>query len=281
MNIAKILQASLKLIPKKLAICIAKKNPRIARKLPSGINATVKYYNKYNITLDTTYPIEREMVSGIYSPQIIKILEFFLKPKDIVIDVGANVGGISMVAAALVSSEGLVISVEPGKITSEKLINFKEYNNIDNLRIIQVGLSDKEGFLNWVMDEENPGNASLIMNSDGDQVIVKTLDNLFNELKLPYVSFIKIDVEGMELEVLKGSLNTINKHKPIILFETMEAWKKIKGINYFEEIENLLRKNGYKLYSSQYPYSNEININQESHDTIAIHKDTIASNKSK
>lgn len=102
--------------------------------------------------------------------------------------------------------------------------------NCPNCDLHQIGLSSKEdkGFIQMIDSINNNSGTAKISNS-GVEVELRTLDSY----DLLEVSFIKIDVEGHELEVLKGAKNTINYYKPDILVETH------LGIN-IEDVMSLL-----------------------------------------
>jgi hypothetical protein len=83
----------------------------------------------------------------------------------------------------------------------------------------------------------------------GTPTPVETLDGLVERLCLPKVDFIKIDVETMELEVLRGGRRTLQGFRPVVLFETME-WarayrQQVSGINVFLEMAALLQSLDY------------------------------------
>jgi len=270
MNKRSIVKAVLKLLPSALAIQLGKTHLRIARNLPSGIIADIIYYKRFVVSIDTTYPVEKNMVSGIYNPHVIKILESFISPGDVIIDVGANVGAISLVASALASKEGRVIAIEPGPLNVNRLSRTISRNNVSNVHLVKCGISDKKGVMQWKLDRGNLGNARLVEEDGDEEVNVDTLDNLVNNLNIPIVSFIKIDVEGMELSVFKGAINTLRQYKPSILFETMATWREVKGDSYFQEMEDFLKSLGYTLYTVNPPYCQETSLNNTTEDTLAV-----------
>ena len=270
MNKQSIVKAILNVCPSSLAIQLGKIHPKIAKNLPPGIIAEVIYYKRFKVSIDTTYPIESCMVSGIYAPMTVKVLESFIDAGDVMIDIGANVGAISLVASALVSEKGMVIAIEPGLLTFDRLAKTVITNKLNNVRIIRCGVSDKRGIMQWKLDRNNLGNAGLVEEGGDEVVNVDTLDNLVSDLRLPTVSFIKIDVEGMEFPVLRGSIGILKRYRPSILFETMAAWRKIKGDKYFQEMEDFLKSLGYSLYTVNPPYCQETSLADTTDDTLAV-----------
>jgi FkbM family methyltransferase len=139
------------------------------------------------------------------------------------IDIGAHIGTFSLMMSRYISSGSHIYAFEPvyGKILE---MNIKENNLENKIKTFGIGLSNKsEKLTGFVMDfsqEDNYGFTQIInlekANEESQLIIyVETLDS-FN---IENVSFIKIDVEGNERNVLEGSINTILKNLPTILIE--------------------------------------------------------------
>jgi FkbM family methyltransferase len=129
---------------------------------------------------------------------------------EFVVDIGANVGNHAFFFKNICNSKR-VICFEP---LEQNLVLLKE--NCPNCEIYPYALSDEEkkGFISNININGNSGVAQI--SSDGTPIELKTLDS-FN---FKNVTFIKIDVEGYELKVLKGALKTILTSKPDIMVET-------------------------------------------------------------
>lgn len=141
-----------------------------------------------------------------------------------VIDIGANIGIISLKIAQKVSESGNVFSFEPGKINSGFAINNFKLNKSTNIQLIQKGLGSEKA--TGHLCNVNPINRGMSRILDNDpsanekEVIeIDTLDNSMEKYSIPAPNLIKIDVEGFELKVLKGACNTLVKHKPILFIE--------------------------------------------------------------
>lgn len=155
-------------------------------------------------------------------------LATFLKPGDIFIDVGSNIGRYSTRAARLVGSEGHVFSLDPSLESSlihTIVISFTRLTNITHLR---VAASHSVSCLGFAMMRSKPPSAifstyttsRLSRNSSSPSsysVYAYPLDLLF--ASLPHIDFLKIDVEGSELDVLHGSTSIIKRFMPTILIE--------------------------------------------------------------
>jgi FkbM family methyltransferase len=136
----------------------------------------------------------------------------------VVIDVGANIGNHSVYFSKFFSK---VISIEPNPSNFELLKLNAQLADQKNLQCVNIGASDAEGYLNYSYAEvSNSGSVFLspILNSDDKKPIVKvnSIDNMFIHEK---ISMIKIDVEGMELQVINGAQKIIEKQMPLIAFE--------------------------------------------------------------
>lgn len=146
-----------------------------------------------------------------------------------VLDIGAHKAGYLYFMLDKVSSNGKVYAFEPQSFLHNYLQNMKRIFHWDNVVIEHLALSDEKGRLNLFMPlnemrkKSSPG-ATIAENkkSEGlifkEEVIVDTIDNYCAANNIA-PDFIKIDVEGNELKVLKGGLNTINLYKPKILVE--------------------------------------------------------------
>lgn len=136
-----------------------------------------------------------------------------------VIDVGANIGNHSLEFARHFAK---VYAFEPNPHTF-KLLSF----NADfrpNIAVFSHGLSDKDEELMLSEDIVNYGGSSAVLQFGSDsrvRIKVKRLDDVAKKIR--DVSLIKIDVEGMELNVLKGAVETIRSNQPIIAFEQHEG----------------------------------------------------------
>ena len=262
-------------LPRPLALRFCQGRPRVARLLPAGIRTELpNYLGEYKVFLDTTFPIEREMVSGLYDDRTLAIFRRHVKPGDVCIDAGANVGALTLALAQLCGPEGLVLAVEPGTPNFSKLQRNVGGNRqlADRVRTFQVGLGEQEGVLHWEEDAANRGNAFLRTSGGSETVRVTTLDALLKQCpEAKRVDFIKIDVEGMELDVLRGAEQTIRAHRPKIYFESQRAWREKLGAAHFQAIEAFLQSHGYGLHRIARDYSLQpTSILETSQNTLAI-----------
>jgi FkbM family methyltransferase len=206
------------------------------------------YLGSLKVNIDTTYPIEVEMATGTYDRQTSAILRRFVRAEDVVMDIGANVGALTLLMATL-AHQGRVIAIEPGPTTFDRLQANLQLN--PQLHAIvaayAIGMADRPGELFWQEDANVPGNAGLL-NCDGKRVPVTTLDQFVQEHALSRLDFVKIDVEGMEYEVIKGGEGAIAQFRPILYYETLESFRQQRGFDIYNQIFDRLRSLNYRQY---------------------------------
>jgi len=175
----------------------------------------------FKINLDPVFDKNIENViyeRGVYEQGTVSVLQDFLNPEDTFVDVGANIGWLSLVGAKKVGKKGKVLSFEPVPSTNEVLKSNKELNQFTQIQLHEYALGNKEETVTIYPEKENRGGASILnhQSNNGVKIEVKTLDSLNLTTT---ISVIKIDVEGFELDVLKGGINTIKKDKPKLIIE--------------------------------------------------------------
>ena len=155
-----------------------------------------------------------------YDSLTIEIMKKYLQKASNCIDIGAHVG--------FFTDETLSIAPEDGHYAFEpipelaKLLKKKYANKV---KVYDIALSDRKGMTVFKFVESNPGYSGLKErkydrpNEIVKDIVVKT--DLLDEI-IPSgekIDFIKIDVEGAELQVLKGGMELIRRNKPVIIFE--------------------------------------------------------------
>lgn len=175
-----------------------------------------------------------------------------LKPKDVVFDIGANTGWYAI--NILLSRKAAVIyCFEPIKSAYSYLAKNFKLNNLKTDKLYNIGLSDKNEEIKFYFDMEYSMASSMANLRGGQKTITekcktRRLDDFISELpSFKKLDFIKCDVEGSELFVFKGGIETIKKYKPVIFSEMLRKWS--KKFNYHpNDIINLLSPIGYECY---------------------------------
>jgi FkbM family methyltransferase len=171
---------------------------------------------------------------------------------DTVIDIGANIGIVTVLLAKLVGKLGHVHSFEPNPSLSSSIRQAIKRNQINNTTVHAVALGSKNETLELIIPKGNAGAASLIRDSNRSEsdivnVPVVPLDQLCKEKNINSIRLIKIDVEGFEYEVFLGAQHVLSNIKPdAILFEMNNR----TSDNFYEEpLIKLLYSFGYEFLS--------------------------------
>lgn len=168
-----------------------------------------------------------------------------------VFDIGGNFGWYSLVIAK--TKQVRVFTFEPVPRTYGYLQKNVALNSLNNIELFNFGFSDKAQELKFYYYPEGSGNASIanLSESEGVQSItckVKRLDDFVQEHDA-HIDFIKCDVEGAELLVFNGGLESIFRDKPIVFAELLRKWS--AKFNYHpNEVLELFRNNGYLCFTS-------------------------------
>jgi len=244
------------IIPLGLVKRIISSIPRLFVCAPQGITYDISdYLGQFRVKLDTTYAIERKMLSGEYEVSTSQIINKFVREGDVCFDIGANVGPIMFYLARKATSRGKIYAFEPGPPIFERLASNVSFNPkyCESIIIENLGVGEKNSQLHWSEELRyvGRGNGSLRIGPDYRNIIVDvvSLDSYCQKKGIEGIDFIKIDVEGMEYEVLKGAKTVLEKYQPIIYYETLPQIEKTLGFPVFTEIKNLLESLNYKFYS--------------------------------
>ena len=243
---------------------------RIARTLSSTLCSTLSLAGKnpssisarragINWSLDLREGIDLSLfLIGYFERSASIALRDFLKPGMTAIDVGANIGAHTLHMAQSVGNNGRVVAVEPTSWAFQKLTKniFLNRNLAEIITAQQVFLGDNKNSLpaeiasSWSLSESSekihPIHGGVGKELDG--ATLSTLDKLVEDLALPSVDLIKIDVDGFESQVLSGGAKTLSSLRPILLVELCSYVHQENGSS-FETFLEILWHHGYELFS--------------------------------
>jgi FkbM family methyltransferase len=154
-----------------------------------------------------------------------QLLQAVLRPGDRVCDIGANIGMISLLAAHLVGPSGRVEAFEPNPACAEKIRQLIAENELGQVHVHVLGLSDEPATLTLSVPLINSGEASFAPprypQSELRQVTVdvKRGDDVIDLMRPPAV--IKIDVEGFECRVIDGLRGVLSSAHPLVITEVV------------------------------------------------------------
>ena len=166
----------------------------------------------YTFACDLRDSIAREVCfMGYYEPQETALLRWLLKPGMIFVDVGANWGYFTLLAAHLVGGHGRVLSLEPDPRMFRLLEQNVQMNHLTHAAALQIAAADETATLRMQGFDTEQGNWGLsrltsepTLASDAFEVSARPLDELLDEQGVDQVDLVKIDVEGAEDLVLRG-----------------------------------------------------------------------------
>ena len=167
-------------------------------------------------------------------------IKSILKSGDVAIDVGANYGLYTYNLSNAVGDNGFVYAFEPIPYTFSTLQKIIKLFRLKNVELINKGCSDNKGKIKFSVPLQKNGTISAGLDfidmdeksrstrlNKGEHSDIVTIESeiiKIDDLDYKKVSFIKVDVEGAELKVLKGAINTIKNLRPIIMIEIEDRW---------------------------------------------------------
>ena len=167
----------------------------------------------------------------------------YLKTGDTFVDIGANIGTVTLEASKKIGDNGKIFSFEPNFKTYKFLEGNIKYNNCKNIKSYNFALGEKSSeqyFSNDFADESN----SIQQNKNGILIKMKTVDEIIpNDLK---INLMKIDVLGYEKFVLLGAEKTL-KNTACIHFPAIENFYKKYGYTY-KDVFNILKNHNFLIY---------------------------------
>jgi FkbM family methyltransferase len=176
---------------------------------------------------------------GEYSETEVDAVKKLLKPGDVVIEVGSNIGTLTVPMARIIGPKGLLHSYEPQPSTAMLLRENLTNNGIDNVIIHQAAAGNSDDDVKIpTLSELGHNNYGAVIIGDGSiTVAMERID----DLKLDRLNLLKIDAEGTERQVLLGAAETIRRCRPIIYVENDRSEKAVDLIGQLVDM-------GYRLY---------------------------------
>jgi len=193
-------------------------------------------------------------IAGCTEPNEFTFLDRFLAPGMTFLDVGANEGVYSIFAARRVGASGMVWAFEPSERELSRLRRNMEFNALD-FRIFAAGLSDSERHAELHVAESRYAGLNTMgkIPYEGvniartERVQLLRLDDVLSRNALSRIDMIKIDIEGGELAMLRGAVETIRRYRPVLIFELLRPALLSQGASP-EKVIEFLESQGYALY---------------------------------
>jgi len=200
--------------------------------------------------------------SGTYEPAVVELLRSSLNKSDTFISIGGNIGSMEIVAAQSVSPTGKIYSFEPDPDLVKIITKNAEINNLKNITVIPKGLGSKQSVGKLYLNTSINRGASSLHKSVGEsykKIQIERFDTMIHELGIKDIRLILIDVEGWELEVLKGAKKYFGDgNRPILCIECVEKYKPEKIYHF---LKNYKEYTIYKFKNGKANYSKLTKIN--------------------
>jgi FkbM family methyltransferase len=197
---------------------------------------------------------------GEFSEGEVEVFRQLVAPGDLVLDIGANIGAHTVFFAGAVGPSGVVLAFEPQRIIYQTLCGNMALNSIQNAYCFHAAVGAAPGHI--VVPQldfnrsNNFGGLELGAFTEGDRVQIQTIDGL----RLGRCKFIKVDVEGMELEVLRGCVQTIERLKPVIYVENDRPEKSDALVRFIHSLGYRMLWHHPCLYNPQNHLGNSTNV---------------------
>ena len=224
-------------------------NSRLA---PAERWVTVRLDQGFKMKLDLNDTEQRKLYFyGHYHERYeAALVRRLLEADEVFWDIGANVGYFTLVAATALNNSGQILAFEPGGPAYERLVENIALNPFTNIHPYNLAVSDAEGeAVLYLAGDFADSSASLYQAGlePGDRQVCRTvcLDKFLGEPGLRPPDFLKIDVEGAELAVLKGAQSLMAAHQPLLLLEMEEKNLAAAGASK-ADIQALLTGYGYR-----------------------------------
>jgi FkbM family methyltransferase len=221
----------------------------------------------FAMDFDRTFDADLRLLSclqagKLYEPEVSEVFCRALRPGDTVVDVGANVGWHTLLAASLVGPNGRVVACEPGSDNLAKLqANIDASDFGPRVSVVSRPISDRTDTVEFHLNRDASGghalwNVALYPGNDKSRASPESIRMAsvpLDELMLPHsggqIRLIKIDVEGAEQRVLQGAAGLIAaQHPPLIIAELHQF-----GLAQFgdsqESLRNLMARQGYETFA--------------------------------
>lgn len=222
--------------------------------LPGGYNRLrvcrygLMLYNHNDIYVGRSFDLY-----GQFSEGEVECFRQVVRKGDTVLDIGANIGAHTLPLAMIVGDEGAVYAFEPLRLSFQTLCANMALNSITCVRCYPLALDEKEGMIDVPVpdprEEHNFGGIGLGSYHGGETMPVARVDGF----ELKRCRLIKVDVEGMELGVLKGAEDTIRRLKPALYVENDRKEKSEALARYIDSLD-------YNMYWHRPPLYDEDNF---------------------
>lgn len=195
-------------------------------------------------------------IAGCAEPNEFAFLNEALTSGMVFVDGGANEGLYTLFASRRVGAHGAVLSFEPSQREFDRLAKNISLNDLANVRLFRAALADQNGESDLhIAGYEHEGQNTLgefvhegVALERTERVALCTLDNVVAGEHLTRLDVLKLDVEGAEFRVLLGARQVLQKFRPIVIFEVVDAALQKQGGS-IEQIREFLGALHYRIFA--------------------------------
>lgn len=190
---------------------------------------------------------------GSYELPTIRHIRSYLSPGSICIDVGAQMGYLSLAMATSANRTTIVHAFEPEDHNAARFAENMSINSISNVHLHRQAVSNVEGSLRLYFSKtDNAGTHSTLYNErtvteEFVTIPATTLDAFVQSSGIKRVDLIKVDVEGAEFEVLQGADHVLRTFRPRVILELCDALQIERGLS-SRQIKEFMAERGYSAY---------------------------------
>jgi len=202
---------------------------------------------------------------GQWEPEISQLIEQRLRPGDTFVDVGANTGWYTLLAAHTVGPTGRVVAIEASPTNFLRLKENVADNRLGNVRLVNEAVWNSEAFLSFFQGPPSNSGVSTVLPSFAEprgcapagRIRAWPLPELLSPDEMAALRILKIDVEGAEREVLQGLEPVLDS-----LPDDLEIFLELTPTEYnVDDLLRPLRKRGFRAWIIPNPYSWEFYLN--------------------
>ena len=195
--------------------------------------------------------VSGNLALGCYETFNLEFFQALVRPGMRVLDIGANIGVYSAIAASRAGASGRVIAVEPSDANCAFIRRTKELNNFAQLTVLTRAAAERSGPGKLFLNEENKADHRTF-DADGSRSAVAvefvTVDDLVSELGLERVDVMKIDVQGSEAAVLAGMQGLMAQAEPLRILMEFWPWGISRAGASPAQVLDSLREAGFVAY---------------------------------
>ena len=184
------------------------------------VQGSKMYVNPEGLPKSYIKTFQAYIISGSWEQLTTEMFKQVVKEGDVVVDLGANLGYYTLLAARLVGEKGKVYAFEPEPINYSLLLKNIELNGYDNVVAVQKAVSNVAGKVRLFLDKKDTG-AHTIYQPDDEREFTEVesviLDDFFKDKEHP-INVIKMDVEGAEMAVFSGMDRIIRESENLKMF---------------------------------------------------------------